>query len=158
MKRLMKLTISVAVLAWFLIPTSGYAQRDTKVFHGASCQPFNDAHISGLQSHFIGTINASTGTRIITCPIVADSEALTPGRNLFVQAVVQSQNNQTLTCFVVTMSLFGSLVEFAAMPTTTQGFPTLITRNLTLSGDVGYYTLLCALPPGGRIFDYIVTE
>lgn len=154
MKRLVKLTISMAVLAWLLIPSSGYAQRgDTKFFPGASCQPFDGAQASGLQSHPAFILNFSEEGRLVTCPIVRDSER---NARLFIQAAVRSQNTQALTCIAFGIAPFGNIVE-AVSNVTSNNFPTLLTWTLG-SRDAVNSTLLCLLPSGGRIFDYVVTE
>jgi hypothetical protein len=155
MKRLVKLTISVAVLAWLLIPSSGYAQ-DTKVFPGVSCQPFNGEQVPGLQWHPASLSNFSEAGRLVTCPIVRDCEVQC--QSLFIQATVQSAQRQQLTCFIFTQSFFGTTIAAESM-NTNNNFPTTLFWNIALSGsDVFYYNLICALPSGGRIFHYIVTE
>lgn len=156
MKRLAKLTMSVAVIAWLSIPVSVSAS-DFKRYPGASCQPFAGASASAFISFSAFIANTTTSYQLVTCPIVRDNDSFGRGQNVFILVSVGT-NNQPMTCIAYNVSASGTIVESRANTTTTGSL-----LDFNIPADVGefstsVYSVVCGLPPQGRIFAYEVTE
>jgi hypothetical protein len=152
-KLVTKPTMFVAMLAWLLGPSLGYA-IDTKVYPGASCQPVIG---TDFQIGVGGIQNTSNVFSNVVCPIVTDNESITPGERVFIQVFVQSSNGQQLACVARNLSLFGN--ELAAfLDLTFSSFPTSLELSLPISAGGFVNNIFCGLPPGGLIFSYVVVE
>lgn len=149
MKHNPKLTLLAAALA--LLSSTASLAVDEKIFSGAECQPTNGDEAAGLNSAYNGLWNDSGARRFVTCPIVRDNHANVNGTFL-----VRVRVTNGTECTLFSLDSLGGTVA-STFDDTVDGFSSLDV-DVNASANLGYYTLVCDIPNGGRVWSYRISE
>jgi len=143
-------------LAVVLAAASG-AHADTKIYNGNACQAQAGDRAGELfrSTVDVRVVPGSPGLNV-TCPIVRDNTENLDGIES-ADVRVQSPTTEELLCQMQSRTALGELLQFANATTTSQNV-NVLPLKLDVSSIGGTYSLICSLPPLGRILGYSVTE
>ena len=143
-------------LAVVLTAASG-AHADTKVYTGNACQAqLGDRAGDLFRSTLDVRVNEGAPGLNVVCPIVRhNTENLNGIERADVR--VQSPTTEELLCQMQSRTALGELLQFTNVATTSQNV-NVLPLKLDVSSIGGTYSLICSLPPQGRILGYSVTE
>ncbi len=151
------ITFAAAVAIFAMSAANATGQRtDSKVHAGAFCQAIFGPQVRGITTFPAGIRNASQQALAITCPILRDNVLNTNGTSN-VRVRVNNPQGQRFSCTLYSIDrLFNSTANNSAS-TTTPGKQEL-NLDVDTSQATGYYTMDCAVPPGGFVYNYVVQE
>src|SRR5215218_8883561 len=151
-----KIVFLSTALAVVLAAASG-AHADTKVYTGNACQAQQGNQAGDLfrSTLDVRVIEGSPGLNV-TCPIVRNNTENLDGIES-ADVRVQSPTTEELLCQMQSRTALGELLQFANVTTTSQNV-NVLPLKLDVSSIGGTYSLICSLPPLGRILGYSVTE
>jgi len=138
------------------LATSAYA---TRIFSGTACQISDPTKVTGIPDYdFAGMFNDSTAVDVlyVTCPVVRDNTSNTNGTRAF-QVTVMSNGLVDVVCTLYSLDEKGVYVD-SRVNTTPSNVPATLDLAVNLSAQRGYYNMICSLPPGGKIFNYMLWE
>jgi hypothetical protein len=105
--------------------------------------------------------NNWTGAQSVVCPIVRDNAYNTNGTFNVLVNIYNPAAGQDFECMLNSYAKFGTLLASDTASTSTEGSQTL-TLDVNASESLGYYTLVCTLPPSGpynsKIYSYTYRE
>jgi hypothetical protein len=143
-------------LAVVLAAASG-AHAATKVYTGNACQAqLGDRAGDLFRSTLDVRVNEGAPGLNVTCPIVRDNTENLDGIER-ADVRVQSPTTEKLICYLQSRSALGALLQQTQVATTSQNV-NVLPLKLDVSTIGGTYSLICSLPPQGRILGYSVTE
>lgn len=155
---------TLAPLLLNLMPVVTFAD-DSKVYNGSACIAYgleNNGPPARFDVNFYmsdGSIknNLPNNSIFVLCPIVRDNTTNTDGlRNVTVRLFDAG------FCIIESRAPFGQTTnDFSKLLEAGPGFQSLEFKDanrLTRSFPLGPYVLSCLLPPGGILFNYLVTE
>jgi hypothetical protein len=151
-----KIVFLSTALAVVLAAASGAYAADTKVYPGNACQAQLGDRAGDLFRSTVFLRNASALGLNVVCPIVRDN---TPNLDGIESADVrvQSPTTESLICYLQSRSALGELLQQTQVATTSQNV-NVLPLDLNVSTIGGTYSIICELPPEGRIYGYRVTE
>jgi hypothetical protein len=147
------LSTAVAVV----LAAAAGAHAATKVYTGNACQAQQGDRAGDLfrSTLDVRVTDGAPGLNV-TCPIVRhNTENLDGIARADVR--VQSPTTEALLCQMQSRTALGALLQFTNVTTTSQNVNVLAFK-LEVSAIGGTYSLICSLPPQGRILGYSVTE
>ena len=164
------LLASNLALAQFVLPPIGIVPTpgsqplfgDSKVHAGSFCQPLVGAQANRINTVSFGVENIGPFATTVTCPILRDNTrnstgTFTNGVSKGVVLRVSNPPGGQLPCTLFSVNPFSNVVATNSISTNQAGESTLLlaVSTSTLSGQ---YSIICTLPPRGRIYNYQVTE
>lgn len=165
MKRQSKFASTVLVLfAATTVPSVVQAEDDNvydgKSYPGSMCLPMD----SSVLSHRVASIyyNTSGSTAYVSCPVIQDSWTSTAGLS-FGGMVIENVAGGTFSCTQNAYNSHGYWLSSRSFSTTTTGSPFSqffwgSSSYLPTTGNWGYITIDCSVPPYGHIKGYQVQE
>lgn len=151
-----KIVFLSTALAVVLAAASG-AHADTKVYTGNACQAqLGDRAGDLFRSTLDVRINVGAPGLNVVCPIVRHNTENLDGIER-ADVRVQSPTTEELLCQMQSRTALGELLQFTNVTTTSQNV-NVLPLKLDVSSIGGTYSLICSLPPQGRILGYSVTE
>ena len=146
-----------------IVPTPGSQPLfgDSKVHAGSFCQPLVGAQANRINTVSFGIENIGPFDTTVTCPILRDNTRNTTGTftDRGSKGVILRVFNPggRLPCTLFSINPFSNVVATNSASTNQVGARTFsLAVNTSSSG--GQYSIICTLPPGGRVYSYLVKE
>lgn len=149
---------SVIGLVGFLGTPSVQAATDL-IYSGNGCQAYWGSEVTDINAYNSSVYNKSTTLqRWVSCPIVTHNSTNVNGPQ-FVYARVKrgTITGISLSCYLRSYSSTGTLLDTDSVLTSASS-PTSLSLDVETSGNAGYYTLTCNLPPQSYVYSYRVGE
>lgn len=142
MKHLIKTIATIALVGIF---SQAQAENGT-LYNGSYCNAFQPTETTDFVRDHSGIKNTSNDELYISCPVLVDERANTAGTHT---TWIHYTGGGEVECTLASMNQDGTIYQYRSGSRYGSGWFSLI--RLTNDDPWGSYSMICSLPPGGKL-------